>query len=131
MKLIEQTWPDGLVLETVTQRDGATVVRTPEGWFSKRELEQRSTDPRRIQPKWLALAVEALDPVSPEEQLPRLINESVAWERRSGAIETTLSQRGASFWFGSGRLVLNATGRVQLHLGNGLIRECLQTGLSF
>lgn len=121
---IEQTWLDGLVLETVSRRDGTTVLRTPEGWFSKRELTQFTTGAMKREPKWLALALEAGEPMTPEEQITRLLNDSVAWERRGHLIDMTLSERGASYWIGSGRLVPNATGRVQLRLENGLIREC-------
>ncbi|MEO7412326.1 MAG: hypothetical protein ABIZ81_03125 [Opitutaceae bacterium] len=121
---IEQIWPDGLLLETVSRRDGTSVVRTPEGWFSKTELDQLSREPRRGQFKWLWLATEAFEPMTPEEQLTRMLNESTSWVRRSDIIDVTLSERGASYWLGSGRMVPNATGKVELRLSNGLIREC-------
>jgi hypothetical protein len=122
--IVEQIWPDGLVLETISRRDGAAVIRTPDGWFSKAELEQLSKRPKRGQSKWLWFATEALEPMTPEEQLTRLLNDTTSCERNGDIIEGVLSERGASFWLGSGHLVRNATGKVQLRLRDGLVREC-------
>lgn len=122
--IVEQIWADGLVLETISRRDGTAVIRTPDGWFSRAELEQLSHRPKRGQSKWIWLATEALDAMSPEEQLTRMLNDTTSCERNGDTINGTLSERGASYWLGSGRLVRNATGKVQIRLRDGFIREC-------
>lgn len=122
--IVEQIWPDGLVLETISRRDGTAVIRTPDGWFSRAELEQLSKRPKRGQSKWIWFATEALDLMTPEEQLTRMLNDTTSCERNGDIIDAVLSERGASFWLGSGRLMRNATGKVQIRLRDGFIREC-------
>lgn len=122
--ILEQIWADGLVLETISRRDGTAVVRTPDGWLSRTELEQLSKRPKRGQSKWLWFATEALDPMTPEEQITRMLNDTTSCERTADGIDAVLSERGASFWLGSGRLVRNATGKVKIRLRDGFIREC-------
>jgi hypothetical protein len=122
--IVEQIWPDGLILETISRRDGTAVIRTPDGWFSKAELEQLSKRPKRGQSKWIWFALNALDPTTPEEQLTHMLNDTTSCERNGDTIDGVLSERGASFWLGSGRMVPHATGKLQIRLRDGFIREC-------
>jgi hypothetical protein len=124
--VLEQIWADGLVLETVIRPDGSSVVRTPDGWFTKAELENLSRRPKRgsNSGKWLHLAADALEPMTLEEELTHLLNDSTAYERDGDTITATLSERGATYWLGSTRLIAKATGTVRLRLQDGLIREC-------
>lgn len=44
--LIKREWADGLRLDTVIAADGAMVTRTPEGWFTDREILTAQADER-------------------------------------------------------------------------------------
>jgi hypothetical protein len=122
---LEQVWPDGLVLETVIRRDGA-VVHTPDGWFTRNELSDISRQAKRSTPRspWLSLALASLDSLTPEEELTRMLNDAKDYERDGDKIDAVLTERGATYWLGSARLIPNATGEVHIRLRNGLIREC-------
>jgi hypothetical protein len=124
--ILEQIWPDGLVLETITRPNGAAVVRTPDGWYTKSELNELSRKPKRggSQSKWLRFATDAFEPPTPEEELTHLLNDTTSCERSGDNLDATLSERGATYWLGSTRLVPRATGTVHLRLRDGLIREC-------
>jgi hypothetical protein len=122
--VVEQIWADGLVLESVSRKNGVAVVRTPEGWLTKTDIDKLLARPKPGQSKWIWFANEALEAATPEEQLTQLLNDSTGWERKGDVITATLTQRGASFWLGSGRLVPNATGKMQLRLHNGFVQEC-------
>lgn len=127
--ILEQIWPDGLVLETVMRPDGAAVVRTPDGWYTKAELATLSRRPKRgsTQGKWLSYATDALESTTLEEELTQLLNDAKAYERSGDEITATLTERGASYWLGSRRLISKATGTIYLRLQDGLIRECHTT----
>ena len=122
---LEQVWPDGLVLETVVRRDGA-VVHTPDGWYTKSELSNFSRQTKRGTPQspWFRYALNAFEITTPEEELTRMLNDAKDYARVGDKIEALLTERGATYWLGSTRLIPNATGHVSIRLRNGLIREC-------
>lgn len=121
---LEQIWPSGLILETITTRDG-TVIHTPDGWYTRAELENFSRQGRRgPRSTWLRFALASLENVMPEEELTRMLNDSKDHARTGENIDALLTERGATYWLGSARLIPNAAGHVHLRLRNGLIREC-------
>jgi hypothetical protein len=124
--ILDQTWPDGRTIETITRRNGAAVARTSEGWKTKNELSALSRTARRGSPdaSLLRLTLSAFDSGTPEEELTRLLNDAKDYVKTGDKIEAVLTDRGASYWLGSNRLIPGATGKVQLRLRDGLIREC-------
>ena len=124
--VVENTWPDGRVVRAVSRRDGAVVVQAETGWITRSQLAELSRTAKRngSVTAWARLAVTALEAMTPEEELNRLLNDCTDYTQTGDRIEAVLTERGASFWLGSGRLIRRATGTMQLRLHDGLIREC-------
>lgn len=124
--MLEQIWPDGRSVETIIRPDGTGVVRATDGWKTKSELLALSRTTKRNQPEfsWLQRALESLEADTIEEDLTRLLNEAKDYERSGDKITAVLTDRGASFWLGSARMIPGATGSLQMRLRDGLIREC-------
>lgn len=124
--VLEQTWADGRTVELISRPDGAAVVRTTKGWATKNELSDLARTAKRGSPEasWLKVALAAFDSMTPEEELTRLLNEAKAYTGTGDKIEAELTDRGASFWLGSARLIPDATGTLHLRLRDGLVREC-------
>ena len=59
-----------------------------------------------------------------EEELTQLLNDATSYERSGDEITATFTERGATYWLGSRRLIPKATGRIYLRLQDGLLREC-------
>ncbi|HEX2852640.1 MAG TPA: hypothetical protein VHO24_05330 [Opitutaceae bacterium] len=124
--VVEQIWPDGRTVEIISRSDGAAVVRATKGWATKRELSDVSRTAKRgsSEASWLKVALAAFEFMTPEEELTRLLNEAKNYTRAGDKIEAELTDRGASFWLGSARMIPDATGTLNLRLRDGLIREC-------
>lgn len=124
--VMEQIWPDGRTVETITRRDGASVVRTTKGWATEKELAELARTAKRGSPEasWLKVALSTFDAMTPEEELTRLLNEARDYTSTGDKIEAQLTDRGASFWLGSVRLIPDASGNFSLRMRDGLIREC-------
>jgi hypothetical protein len=120
----ENTWADGRVVRAVSRRNGDTVVRSETGWISKSELAELSRKRGSPQATWSRLAITSLEAMTPEEELTRLLNDCTSYTQSGDRIEAVLTERGASFWLGSGRLIRRATGTMHLRIRDGLIREC-------
>jgi hypothetical protein len=124
-KVVENVWADGRVVRLVTRRNGAVVVHTEDGWISRAELAERVRTAKRGGPQaaWLRLAQEALEAMGPEQVLNRVLNDCGTCEQNGDNIDAVLTERGATYWLGSVRLVRQATGTLHLRLRDGLISE--------
>jgi hypothetical protein len=124
--MLELIWADGRSVETIIRPDGTGVVKATDGWKTKNELMALSRSAKRGGPEssWVRLALASLECKTVEEELTRLLNEAKGYERTGDKISAVLTDRGASFWLGSARLIPDATGTLQLRMRDGLIREC-------
>lgn len=124
--VLEQIWSDGRTVETIIRPNGAAVVRTTKGWATKKELTDLARTAKRgsSEASWLKVALASFECMTPEEELTRLLNEANNYSRTGDKIAAELTDRGASFWLGSARLIPDASGTFQLRLRDGQIREC-------
>jgi hypothetical protein len=87
---LQREWSDGLRLDTIILKDGASVTQTPEGWMTEKEIltaqadesiRSQTASPRAI---WLRRA-DRPDPRPPDQELAPFLKSPVNFEVQGNA----------------------------------------------